>query len=196
MSNSKSYEQKYTKPKLREQLKEDIKASDKGGKPGQWSARKSQMLVQEYEKHGGGYEQPGKKDASQRSLEQWTEEAWQTIDGDAHARRGDGTVKRYLPKKAWEQLSDKEKRDTDRMKRVASQRGQQYVDNTQAAKQARSKVKEAEQDGGLREKTKQELNALASDFEIRGRSKMTKDELVHALHMAAAPGQSSHRRSG
>lgn len=54
MSN-KSYEEKYTKPDLRRRLKEEIKESDRGGDPGQWSARKSQLLVKEYEKQGGGY---------------------------------------------------------------------------------------------------------------------------------------------
>ena len=47
------YEEKYTHPELRERIKEEIKASDKGGKEGQWSARKSQLLTQEYEKQGG-----------------------------------------------------------------------------------------------------------------------------------------------
>ena len=54
MSNS-TYEEKYTKPDLRRRLKEEIKESDRGGDPGQWSARKSQLLVKEYEKQGGGY---------------------------------------------------------------------------------------------------------------------------------------------
>jgi hypothetical protein len=45
----------YTKPTLRKQLFEKIKASDKGGAPGQWSARKSQMLAREYKAQGGGY---------------------------------------------------------------------------------------------------------------------------------------------
>ncbi|MEH1892835.1 MAG: hypothetical protein V7K92_26455 [Nostoc sp.] len=40
-----NYEEKYTHPELRRQLKEEILKSDKGGKPGQWSARKSQLLV-------------------------------------------------------------------------------------------------------------------------------------------------------
>ena len=47
---------KYTKPELRERIKDRIMASSKGGKPGQWSARRSQLLVQEYEKAGGGYQ--------------------------------------------------------------------------------------------------------------------------------------------
>ena len=81
------YEEKYTHPDLRERIKEEIKASDRGGEEGQWSARKSQLLTQEYEKRGGGYK--GEKGQSQKNLEKWTEEEWQTKEGDANAR-GDG----------------------------------------------------------------------------------------------------------
>jgi hypothetical protein len=45
----------YTKPTLRKQLFEKIKAGNKGGAPGQWSARKSQMLAKQYKESGGGY---------------------------------------------------------------------------------------------------------------------------------------------
>jgi hypothetical protein len=45
----------YTKPTMRKQLFENIKAGGKGGKPGQWSARKAQMLAKEYKAKGGGY---------------------------------------------------------------------------------------------------------------------------------------------
>lgn len=45
----------YTKPTLRKRIFERIKAGDKGGAPGQWSARKSQMLAKEYKAKGGGY---------------------------------------------------------------------------------------------------------------------------------------------
>lgn len=45
----------YTKPTLRKNLFNKIKAADKGGSSGQWSARKSQMLAREYKKAGGGY---------------------------------------------------------------------------------------------------------------------------------------------
>ena len=45
----------YTKPTMRKRLFEKIKAGSKGGKPGQWSARKAQMLAQAYKKAGGGY---------------------------------------------------------------------------------------------------------------------------------------------
>ena len=45
----------YTKPTMRKRLFERIKAGSKGGKPGQWSARKAQLLASEYKKNGGGY---------------------------------------------------------------------------------------------------------------------------------------------
>ena len=45
----------YTKPALRKKLFEKIKAGSRGGKPGQWSARKAQLLALEYKKAGGGY---------------------------------------------------------------------------------------------------------------------------------------------
>ena len=45
----------YTKPALRKRLFEKIKAGTKGGKAGQWSARKAQMLALQYKKAGGGY---------------------------------------------------------------------------------------------------------------------------------------------
>ena len=45
----------YTKPGMRKRIFNRIKAGGKGGRPGQWSARKAQMLAQAYKKAGGGY---------------------------------------------------------------------------------------------------------------------------------------------
>ncbi len=45
----------YTKPTMRKTLFEKIKAGSKGGDPGEWSARKAQLLASEYKKKGGGY---------------------------------------------------------------------------------------------------------------------------------------------
>lgn len=45
----------YTKPAMRKRLFNEIKAGSKGGKAGQWSARKAQMLAKEYKAKGGGY---------------------------------------------------------------------------------------------------------------------------------------------
>ena len=128
------YEEKYTHPDLREKIKEEIKASDKGGEEGQWSARKSQLLTREYEKQGGGYK--GEKGPSQKDLEKWTDEEWETKEGGANARE-DGETKRYLPKKAWESMSEGEKEETEKKKREGSKKGRQHVSNTDEARQAR-----------------------------------------------------------
>ena len=45
----------YTKPAMRKRLFNRIKAGSKGGRAGQWSARKAQMLAKEYKAKGGGY---------------------------------------------------------------------------------------------------------------------------------------------
>lgn len=131
-------EPSYTKPQLRERLKEQIKQSDKGGRPGQWSARKSQLLVQQYEAKGGGYK--GGRTEKQKDLQRWTKEKWQTKDGAARARHGEET-ERYLPKRAWDKLSPAERKATDAKKRKASRAGKQVVANTQKAKAARRSAK-------------------------------------------------------
>ena len=45
----------YTKPTMRKRLFNKIKSGTKGGKAGQWSARKAQMLAKQYKDAGGGY---------------------------------------------------------------------------------------------------------------------------------------------
>lgn len=45
----------YTKPTMRKRLFERIKAGSKGGDPGEWSARKAQLLAKKYKQAGGGY---------------------------------------------------------------------------------------------------------------------------------------------
>ncbi|QRN94551.1 hypothetical protein JRI60_36295 [Archangium violaceum] len=135
--SSRSSASKYTRPELRERLKKKLQASDKGGKRGEWSARKSQLLAQEYKKAGGGYR--GGKDEKQKSLESWTKEEWQTREGGTRARRG-RTTTRYLPKKAWARMSESEKLATDTKKRAGSRKGKQFVANTPAARVARKKT--------------------------------------------------------
>ena len=123
---------KYTKPKLRAKLKKQIQASDKGGKPGQWSARKSQLLASEYKKAGGGYR--GNKTKAAKSLDRWTSQKWRTKDKKPAIR--DGYTTRYLPDKEWEKLSDGEAIATIRKKIKGSKKGEQFVANTKKAKQA------------------------------------------------------------
>ena len=176
MSN-KNYEEKYTKPDLRRQIKQEIMESDKGGKPGQWSARKSQLLVQEYEKRGGGYK--GEKDEAAHSLEEWTEQNWQTQEGDENARKSNKT-QRYLPREAWERLSEEEKQEVEEKKQSASQRGEQYAEWTPAVKRAMREIKQPDES----QFTKRELYQKAQELEIEGRSKMDKSQLQEAIEEA------------
>lgn len=122
----------YTDPAKRERIKNRIMAGSKGGKPGQWSARKAQLLALEYKKAGGGYS--GAKTVAQSSLTKWTGEKWRTSDGKPAERKG-GTT-RYLPDKAWDKLTPAQKAATNRKKVKASKQGKQFVANTPAAKQA------------------------------------------------------------
>jgi len=45
----------YTKPTMRKRMFQSIKAGTKGGRAGQWSARKAQLLAMRYKKAGGNY---------------------------------------------------------------------------------------------------------------------------------------------
>ncbi|RIV37726.1 hypothetical protein [Micromonospora radicis] len=125
---------RYTKPELREQLKDELRASDRGGRPGQWSARKSQLLTKEYQKRGGGYQGP--KDERQKSLQRWGDQKWQNRRGTTRARH-DGETDRYLPERAWHELTAAQQRATDTKKRRESKTGKQYVANTGPARRAR-----------------------------------------------------------
>ena len=126
----------YTKPGLRDRIKDEVVASDKGGNPGQWSARKAQLVTQEYKKEGGGFKKP--RNTAQKSLQKWGDEKWTTSDGKK-ARRAGGTA-RYLPEIAWNELSAEEKARTNEKKRKGSQAGKQFVGNTGAAAKARKKA--------------------------------------------------------
>ena len=124
----------YSKPGLRKRIVSEVKASNKGGRPGQWSARKAQIAADRYEKAGGGYSGP--KTTAQRSLSKWTKEEWGTKSGKPSIQGPKASGERYLPKKAIQSLSKAEYRATSDRKREATKRGQQFVSNTPAAKAA------------------------------------------------------------
>ena len=113
----------YTDNALRERIKKRVMASTKGGKAGQWSARKAQLVAQEYEKAGGGY--TGGKTKAQKSLSKWTGEEWGTKSGKPSTQGQKATGERYLPKKAREALSPQEYAATTRAKREATKAGKQ-----------------------------------------------------------------------
>jgi hypothetical protein len=169
-----SIEGKYDKPELREKIKEELLKSDKGGKPGQWSARKSQLLVKEYEKQGGSY--IGKKDEAAHSLEEWTKQEWQTKDGKTQARQP-GKTKRYLPKKVWDKLTDEERKEAETAKVKGSKTGEQHIAYSKAVIKAIEEVKNE----ASNEQTKEKLYKQAQKLNIEGRSKMSKEQLKEAI---------------
>jgi len=117
---------KKTKPGLWKRIVARVKAGSKGGRAGQWSARKAQLAVARYKKAGGGYK--GKKSSSNK-LSKWTKQKWGYVTkGDEkkpRAKRG-----RYLPKKVRESLSKSEKAATNKRKRSASKSGSQRAKYT------------------------------------------------------------------
>jgi hypothetical protein len=121
------------------------------------------MMASEYKKRGGEYTTDKKdKDESQKHLDNWTEEEWQTKEGSGHAKKEDGTEKRYLPKKAWEQMGEKEKEETDAKKQEGSKKGKQYVDNTKKASQARKDASK-DDEGGSKKDGRSSNKAAAKD---------------------------------
>ncbi len=114
----------YTKPSLRNRIKREVTAGSKGGKPGQWSARKAQLVSQRYEKAGGGYS--GSKTSGQSSLSKWTKEDWGTKSGRPSTQGSKATGERYLPRKARESLTSREYAATTRKKREDTRAGKQF----------------------------------------------------------------------
>jgi len=154
-------------PKLWEAVKAEITAGNKGGKPGQWSARKAQMASHEYQKRGGGY--LGARDPHNHLVE-WTEEKWGTKLGAESLETGE----RYLPEAAREAMSDEEYADTSAAKKKDLAAGKQFSAQPEdiAAKAARVRH---------HEETKADLLARARAKGIKGRSGMSKDALSAAL---------------
>lgn len=115
----------YTLPNLREKLKDAIKSDNKGGPPGKFSARKSQLLSKRYisesKKRGKNpFIHSKKRSRSQKSLSKWSKEKWRTSSKKS---------KRYLPDKVWNKLSAKDKKQTNAAKARDSRRGRQYSRN-------------------------------------------------------------------
>lgn len=111
----------YTKPGLRDRIKAAVMRGSEGGKPGQWSARKAQLVAQRYEKAGGGY--TGGKTKAQESLSKWTKQKWRTKSGKKSLVTGE----RYLPEKAIKSLSSSEYARTSAAKREGMAKGKQFV---------------------------------------------------------------------
>ena len=124
----------YTNPGMRENLKKQIMAGSKGGPANKWTARKAQMLAQQYKAQGGKYK--GAKTAKQKSLSKWTKEEWGTKSGKPSTQGPNATGERYLPKKAINKLTAAQYKATSDKKRAGIKAGKKSVANTPAAKKA------------------------------------------------------------
>lgn len=108
-----------------------VKASGKGGSPGQWSARKAQLATQKYKAAGGGYKGAKKAD---NSLAKWTREDWGTKSGKPSTQGSEATGERYLPRRAREKLTSAEYGATTRAKREGMKQGKQFVPQPESIK--------------------------------------------------------------
>jgi GNAT superfamily N-acetyltransferase len=109
-----------TDPELWEEVKAEVTRGSKGGKPGQWSARKAQLAVALYKARGGDYYGPK---SPYNALAKWTREDWRTKSGRPSLETGE----RYLPAAAIAALTPAEYAATTRAKRAGMKKGQQFV---------------------------------------------------------------------
>ena len=110
-----------TKPELWKRIVSSVKSGSKGGRSGQWSARKAQIATARYKKAGGGYK--GKKSSGNR-LSKWSKQKWGYVskgdDKKPRAKRG-----RYLPEKVRKNMTPAQKAATNKRKRAATKAGKQ-----------------------------------------------------------------------
>jgi hypothetical protein len=112
-----------TRPLLWKKIVSDIKKSNKGGKSGQWSARKAQLAVNIYKKSGGKY--LAKKSKS-NSLYKWTKQKWTTRSGRASVTGPNPSGERYLPEKFIKKIGKKDYYYSSRLKRISLKKNKQY----------------------------------------------------------------------
>ena len=163
---------KRTDPDLWERVKDEITKGDKGGDPGEWSARKAQMSVAEYKRRGGGYDESGPSQ-DETSLHEWTEADWGTRSGEESGDTGE----RYLPKRVRMLLTDDEYRRTTGKKRRDTAEGDQFSDQPDDVADKIARIRE-------HGPTKAMLDERARELEIEGRSTMDKDPLLDAIEAA------------
>lgn len=130
-----------------------VKAGSKGGKPGQWSARKAQLATRLYKKSGGKY--TGGKTKAQKSLSKWTKEKWGTKSGKNSTQGKGATGERYLPKKVRERLTKKEYKATSRKKREDTKKGKQFSKQPKKIAKKTSKLRKGPNMEGVPHYTKE-----------------------------------------
>ena len=118
-----------------------VKAGSKGGKAGQWSARKAQLATKLYKEKGGSYSGP--KTKAQKSLSKWTKEDWGTKSGKPSTQGKNATGERYLPKEARQALSSSEYAATSAKKKADTKKGKQFSSQPKAIAKKTAKYRKA-----------------------------------------------------
>jgi hypothetical protein len=168
-----------TDPALWEKVKDKVTQGDRGGRPGQWSARKAQLAVHLYKQQGGGY--AGPKDPGNH-LRKWTKEDWGTASGEKSSVTGE----RYLPKRTRAHLSKAEYAKTTAKKKADTSKGRQFSAQPKAigkktARDRRPAVGSKSNESEFGFLTRVDLVRRAADAGIAGRSRMSKAQLLNAL---------------
>ena len=161
-------------PQLWDKIKQQVTQGDRGGKPGQWSARKAQLAVHDYKAAGGGYK--GAK-AQDNHLHQWTEEHWGTKSGKPSAETGE----RYLPEQAREHLTGQEYAQTTAKKRADTKKGKQFSAQPRDIARKTAQDRDTGKSADLERLTRHDLLDRAARAKLSGRSRMNKKQLVEAL---------------
>jgi hypothetical protein len=161
-------------PALWDEVKAEVIAGDKGGKPGQWSARKAQLAVAAYKKRGGAYEESGFAQ-DETDLHQWTQADWGTASGRESGKSGE----RYLPRDIRILLTQDEYARSTAKKRKDGANGKQF---SAQPKDVRAKIARINRDGP----TRAMLLERAQELGIDGRSAMDKAALLAAIDAATA----------
>ncbi len=130
-------ENTYTDPEMREQLRAEIRAAAKGGEPGTWSARKSQLLTLAYQKAGGGYLQQH-PNSKPRNVQGTGNQAGKSA-ADKATRRLTGTAG-YLSANASDDLTPAQRKAANARKLAGAKAGKHPVASNPTAKPAHKHV--------------------------------------------------------
>lgn len=110
-------------PVLWKRIVSQVKKSNKGGKQGQWSARKAQLAVNIYKSKGGSY---SSRKSKNNSLVRWTKQKWRTRSGKNSIVGRGATGERYLPESVIKSMSKKDYNKSTKLKRKAIRSRKQY----------------------------------------------------------------------
>ena len=128
-----------TNEKLWKRIVASVKAGSKGGRPGQWSARKAQLAGKKYKAAGGGYS--GEKTKAQKSMTKWTKQDWGTKSGKNSIRGKNATGERYLPKAERNKLTKAQYAATTRKKQADLAKGKKVSQQPKKIKKKLNKKK-------------------------------------------------------